>query len=181
MIIGNKDTFGFEIKKESESEHTSKLTVFANGKNICEYIDSNGNKRKNIFWDNDELISYLNDTINFFYENDPFPVQCRGDYAAELDNNARDFDSENEDELDSYFDKLNDWSYKHSWRHARSGAIVPDLLFRVIDNQMEISWWTDYSDEGLSFTNSRGFILVEKNKYIEIISNLFDAYNDMWK
>jgi hypothetical protein len=84
-------------------------------------------------------------------------VVIDGECAAELDNNARDFESNNESEMDEYYDQLNDWTYKHSWMHARDGAIVPDVMFRKVDNDMEISWWTDQEDEGRLFQNSLPF------------------------
>ncbi len=182
MIIGNKEKLGFELNKMSDSDHTCKLKLFANGKNICEWKDSNGKAYKEICWNIDELINYLHDTVAFVSEDDPFPVDgVTGECASELDNNARDFESDNEEEMDNYYDALDEWTYNHSWYHARSGAIVPDVMFRKVNDKIEISWWTDQEDEDRYFINKYGFVLIDPNEYREIIEALFDAYNNLWK
>ena len=82
--------------------------------------------------------------------------------------------------MDQYYDMLNDWSFKHSWMHARDGAIVPDVMFRKINDDMEISWWTDQEDEGRFFPNRHGFIVIPCNEYELLITELFNQYNDIW-
>ncbi len=49
--------------------------------------------------------------------------------------------------MEKYYDSLDDWTYNHSWYHARSGAVVPDVIFRKTDDKIEISWWNDQEDE----------------------------------
>ncbi len=39
----------------------------------------------------------------------PFPFDVEGECAAELDNNARLFDSDTDEELEKYYLCLNDW------------------------------------------------------------------------
>jgi hypothetical protein len=182
MIIGNKDKFGFELSKVSDSDHTCKLKLFVDSKNICEWKDSNGKVHKEIWWNLDELINYLHDTVDFIYDDDPFPVDdIAGECASELDNNARDFESENDEEMEDYYDSLDDWTYNHSWYHARSGAVVPDVMFRKINNRIEVSWWNDQEDEGRFFTNKYGYALIDCDYYRETIEALFDSYNNVWK
>lgn len=180
MIIGNKKKLGFEINKISDTDHLSEFIVYVNGKNICEYTDSKKNVIKSITWNNDELITFLNDSIRFLYEDEPFPIEVDGECASEMDNNARDFDSDDDDEFDKYYDALNDWTYNHSWMHARSGAIVPDLMFRVLNDKMELSWWTNYDEEDILFSNPYGFVLIDAEEYKNIITELFDSYNQIW-
>ena len=155
--------------------------VYGKGKNICEWKEVGSSEKQTVWWNIDELINYLHETTDFLYEDDPFPVNVEGDCASELENNARDFESDNEEEMDAYYGKLNDWVYKHSWNHARSGAIVPDVLFRKVDDNMEISWWTDQEDDGRVFTNRYGYILIPKTEYENLIEEVFYSYNTMWK
>ncbi len=179
MIIGNKKEFAIDIKKISDTDHTSKLKVYVNGKNICQWTDKETGKKETVWWNLDELINYLYSTIGFFEEDNTFPIDVEGECASEMENNARDFESDNEEEMDDYYDKLNDWVYDHSWNHARAGAVVPDVIFRNVDDKMEISWWND--DDEVDFTYIYGYCLVDKKQYIDIITTLFNEYNAMWK
>ena len=178
MLIGNKNEFAIDIQKVSDENHTSKLKVYVNGKNICQWTDKETEKKETVWWNLDELISYLYSTIDFFEEDRPFPIAVEGECASELENNARDFESDNEEEVDDYYDKLNDWVYEHTWNHAHAGAVVPDVTFRNVDGKIEISWWNN-GDE-VDFINTYGYCLVDKEKYIDIITELFNAYNAMW-
>ena len=182
MIIGNKEKLGFELKKVSDSDHTCKLKLYAGGKNICEWKDSDGKTHREIWWDLDELINYLHDTIGFICDDDPFPIDnVTGECASELDNNARDFESDNNEEMEKYYDSLDDWTYNHSWYHARSGAVVPDVMFRKANDMIEISWWSDQEDEGRYFINKYGYVLVDCDEYQKEINELYDTYNDILK
>ena len=120
-------------KKTSDEEHLCQLKLYINGKNICEWKDRQTGEKRTIWWNLDELISYLYETTTFLYHDEPFPYRVEGECASELENNARGFESEDESTMDEYYDKLNDWVYNHSWNHARSGAIVPDIIFRNVD------------------------------------------------
>lgn len=178
MIIGNKDEFAFDLRKTSDEDHLSQLKVFVKGKNICEWKDKETGQKRTIWWNLDELITYLHDTETFLYHDDPFPIDVLGECASELENNARDFESDNEEEMDDYYDRLNDWVYDHSWNHARAGAIVPDVIFRNVNGNMEISWWND--DEDIDFTNRYGYIIIPAETYKTLIGKLFSEYNAMW-
>ena len=178
MIIGNKNTIAFDLKKTSDEEHLCQLKLYINGKNICEWKDRQTGEKRTIWWNLDELISYLYETTTFLYHDEPFPYRAKGESASEMENNARDFDSEDESAMDEYYDRLNDWVYNHSWNHARSGAIVPDIIFRNVDGNMEISWWND--DEDIDFTNRYGFITVPAETYKNLIDQLFTSYNSLW-
>ena len=181
MIIGDKKELAFDIVKISEADHVCMLKVFVRGENICEWKEIDSSEKYTVCWNIDELISYLYETTDFLYEDDPFPVIIDGECASELENNARDFESDDEKEMEAYYDKLNDWVYKHSWNHARYGAVVPDVLFRKVDGNMEISWWTDQEDEGRVFTNRYGYVLIPKNEYENLIEEVFHTYNEIWQ
>ena len=178
MIIGDRKKFAFDLKKISDKDHLSQLKIFVDGKNICEWEDKETGQIRTIQWNLDELITFLHDTEAFLYHDDPFPINTVGECASELENNARDFESANEDEMDDYYDRLNDWVYNHSWNHARAGAIVPDVLFRNVNGDMEVSWWND--DEEVEFTNRYGYTIVPAEIYRNLIEQLFSNYNTMW-
>ena len=179
-MIGNKNKIGFSLKKVSDEEHICQLKVYILGKNVCEWTDLETRQKHTVQWNLDELIDYLYHTIDFIYADDAFPVETVGNCAAEMDENARCFDSDNDDEMLNYYEKLNDWTYRHSWNHARSGAIVPDMMFRKVGDEIEISWWSDQENEGRKFTYDYGYYRLPSSEYQSLISELFCQYNSMW-
>lgn len=62
MIIGNKNTFGFEISLKSIERHECELKLFIEGKNICLFKKTGDKRYKTTRWNLDELICYLDST-----------------------------------------------------------------------------------------------------------------------
>ena len=85
------------------------------------------------------MVLWLKDFISNLSE-DPYPVDVAGIYAAEKDDNARNFDSDDEDVFDAYYDKLYEWNERHRWHPASSGAILADVYVQLAGENMEISW-----------------------------------------
>ncbi len=179
-MIGTKENIGFELTKISDEQHVCELRFYIRGRNICEWTDLITQQIHTVRWNLDDLIGYLEQTIRFLYGEDDFPVPADGECAAEMDNNARDFESDDEELMLQYYEKLDDWVYRHSWNHARAGAVVPDVLFRRVGDSMEVSWWSDQEDEGRQFTYPYGFCLVPAGKYEELIKELAYEYKLLW-
>lgn len=180
MVVGDRNTFGFEISLKSIETHKCELKLFIEGKNICSFKKGDDKRYTTTIWNLDELVSYLDSTLNFIVNDDKFPVDTDGECAAELDNNARDFESENEFEMEGYYNSLNEWSYAHSWHHASSGAILADVFFRKIDSGIEISWWSYQEDERITFQYPYGYSVIAFDVYEEVIQHTVKAYNDLW-
>ena len=79
-------------------------------------------------WNLDELALWLRQFVDNMQE-DPYPVEADGEYAAMKDYSAREFDSDDEDEFDAYYDMLDDWNLRHRWHPSSSGAILADVYF----------------------------------------------------
>ncbi len=56
-------------------------------------------------WDLDELTAWLRAFLEHMRE-DPYPVEAVGEYAAQKDDAARDFETDDEDEMEAYCDRL---------------------------------------------------------------------------
>ena len=81
------------------------------------------------------IYSFFNDT----HETE-IKMMVNGEYAAIKDINARDFDTEDDDEFDAYYDKLDDWNIRQRWHPASGGSILADLYFQLVEGNIEISW-----------------------------------------
>lgn len=172
-LIGNKNIFaiGYAFLEDGDTE----ITMFIEGKNILEF--TNGGILRTTRWNLDELTMWLREFVDNLQE-DPYPVEVEGRYAADKDDNARDFDSEDEEEFDAYYDKLWDWCHMHKWHSASSGAILADLYFQLVSDKVEISW-DNRSDEA-EFTYLRGGTSIDKNLFVDVINKFLNAYADHW-
>ena len=138
ILLGDEKTFGITATF-FEDVHTTELSMFAKGKNILAFRQ--GNEIFTTRWNLDELVLWLKDFISNLSE-DPYPVDVAGIYAAEKDDNARNFDSDDEDVFDAYYDKLYEWNERHKeqslpmqcylfWTHITSMTIKPPFTLHI--------------------------------------------------
>ena len=175
-LIGNKDYFGIAFAFLDDEKDTE-IEMYVNGSNILEF------KKQGVIrttrWNLDELTMWLRDFIDNLKE-DPYPVEVKGRYAAEKDDNARDFESEDEDEMDKYYNNLQEWYFRHNWHHASSGAILASVYFQLIGDNIEISWDNRGLDDGFDFTYLRGGDVIEKDLFVKIVNQFLNDYTDYW-
>ena len=122
------------------------------------------------------MVLWLKDFISNLSQ-DPYPVDVAGIYAAEKDDNARNFDSDDEDVFDAYYDKLYEWNERHRWHPASSGAILADVYVQLACENMEISWDNrklEYED--VEFLETMGGISIPKDDFISIMNKFLKAY-----
>ena len=176
MIIGNPAIFAVTYAFYDDSRETE-LSMFVNNRNILAF-----KREDQIYttrWNLDELVFWLRDFLNHMTE-DPYPVDVPGDYAAEKDNNAREFDSDDDEEFDAYYVKLEEWNSRHRWHTASSGAILSDVYFQLVGDYVEISWNNEDVEDDVDFIQKLGGAKVEKKTFISVITSLLKEYALHW-
>ncbi len=174
------DILKIEFKKISKEKHISEIYFNVNDDNICQFKFNNETTFKTTRWNLDELVQYFKELPVLLKNDVPFPCDVEGECAAELDNNARNYDFNTEEEFEDYYTRLNEWGYTHSWHHANSGAILADVFFRRLGDNVEISWWSDQEDEEIVFKNKYGFVLIPYAEFVSTINESIASYNDIW-
>lgn len=76
--------------------------MLVNGENVLSF--TRDNQQLTTRWNFDELAFWLRDFLDHAKE-DLYPVEAEGEYAAIKDINARDFDTDDDEEFDAYYDK----------------------------------------------------------------------------
>ena len=161
----------FDDSKETE------LSMFVGGKNILAF-KRNG-KSYTTRWNLDDLAFWLREFLNNIKE-DPYPVETDGEYAANKDITARDFDCDNEEEFDTYYDKLDAWNLRHRWHTASSGGILSDVYFQLVGENVEISWNNEDAEDDVTFDNIVGGYKVKKELFVSVINDFLKAYALHW-
>ena len=160
-----------------DDTHETELSMNVNGINILAF-DRNG-ASLTTRWNLDELAEWLRNFIDHMTE-DPYPVEADGEYAAMKDISARDFDSDDEDEFDAYYDKLDEWNLRHRWHPASSGAILADVYFQLIGDEIEISWNNEDNGDGIKFQNLLGGARIKKDVFYATVDTFLKAYANHW-
>ncbi len=174
----NKEKEKLTIKYSffDESRETE-LAIFVNDNNIL------GFKRDDVSyttrWNLDDIAFWLRDFLDKMQE-DPYPVETEGEYAANKDITARDYDNDDEEEFDAYYDKLDEWNLRHRWHTASAGAILADLYFQLVGDCVEISWNNEDAEDDVIFDNKIGGCRIDKEQFASAVNEFLRAYAMHW-
>lgn len=176
-IIGNKLTFAIEYSFFDNSKLTE-IGIYHKCKNILAY-EKNGIELSTR-WNLDELVLWLNDFVKNLSE-DKYPVAtAKGQFAAQKDDDARIFDSDDDDEFEAYYNKLYQWSLKHRWRTVSTGEIIADVYFQLVGNQVEISWNNRGLEPDVRYQSVEGGFFVEKDTFVSVVNEFIALYQKHW-
>ena len=174
VLFGKVNTFAIECTM-FKNEQVTEIAMYIHGKNILEF------ERDGVLlttrWNLDDLVEWMKNFLRNM-KNDPYPVECQGTYAAVKDMVARDFETDDDDEFDAYYDKLDEWNISHRWHYASNGAILADVYFQMIDEQVEISWNNQNSD--VIFKEVLGGDSIPKEAFIRVVNDFLKFYEDYW-
>ncbi|KWX81130.1 hypothetical protein AMQ84_00980 [Paenibacillus riograndensis] len=148
------------------AETWGKFELWVNGKELCKFFRHN--YEKTYEWNLIHVVEWLGENLPIILTNEEFPLPVHGKTALELLASSLNFDSDNDDEFDAWFSTKQDWEFKHSWFSNRGGSYLPEVYFRRVGQQIEISWDNEnlYSEE-ISFTYRTGL------EYVPI--HIFDS------
>ena len=174
--IGNPNEFSVEYEFFDDS-HDTEISMYVEGKNILAF--ERAGEHLTTRWDLDELAEWLRHFIDEMAE-DPYPVDCEGQYAAEKDETARDFDPDDDEEFDAYYDALDEWDWRHRWHPASSGAILADVYFQLVGDNVEISWNNEDAEEGVQFQCQSGGARIPRSTFYTVMDRFLKEYAEHW-
>lgn len=175
-IKGNKDVFAIEYGFCNDS-HDTEIALYVEGINILEF--ERYGKLLTLRWNIDELVLWLRNFIDNIAE-DPYPVNCDGMFAAQKDDAARNYDTDDDEMFDAYYQCLYEWNLRHRWHVANSGAILADVYFQMVGNDVEVSWDNRNLDENVTFKNLTGGAKIPKDFFISTVDSFLKDYALHW-
>lgn len=165
-MIGQPEKFAFEYEKINKNEYI--MEMYVGGIGVCTYIKNN-----NMFkysWDLTDIIDWLDINLVNILTEEKFPLKTYGTCGVELYNNSWNFDSENIEILEQWYEKRQDWYFKHSWYTSRAGSFLADAFFRRVKNDVEISWNNTATYSEVKFVNPYGCYLVNLDFFKDVIN-----------
>ena len=174
--IGNETCFAIEHTFFDDS-HDTEIAMYIAGKNILAFCREEVELTTR--WNLDELTFWLREFLNHM-SNDPYPVDADGEYAACKDLAARNFDIDDQEVFDAYYDKLDEWNLRHRWHTASSGAILADVYFQLVNENVEISWNNQEPEDGVIFKNILGGARIPRDQFYAVVNSFLKEYVEHW-
>ena len=153
------------------------LKVYVDDRNICEFTvdgrieEDTGNLIFLSDWFKNNLKFILN-------KNDEFPLAVDGNSGIEIRKKAYAIGIKENKEIE-WFEAVYEWSERHLWTFSGLEMIYPDVMFRRIENKIEISWdsrnkYTDNKNYKIEFTHPKGSFFVNMEKFEKEVLSFID-------
>ena len=153
------------------------LKVYVDDRNICKFAvdgrieEDTGNLIFLSDWFKNNLKFILN-------KNDEFPLAVDGNSGIEIRKKAYAIGIKENKEIE-WFEAVHEWSERHLWTFSGLEMIYPDVMFRRIENKIEISWdsrnkYKDNKNYKIEFTNLKGRFFVNMEKFEKEVLSFID-------
>lgn len=153
------------------------LKVYVDDENICEFTvdgrieEDTGNLIFLSDWFKNNLKFILN-------KNDEFPLAVDGNSGIEIRKKAYAIGIKENKEI-QWFEAVHEWSERHLWTFSGLEMIYPDVMFRRIENKIEISWdsrnkYKDNKNYKIEFTHPKGRFFVNMEKFEKEVLSFID-------
>ena len=153
------------------------LKVYVDDRNICEFTvdgrieEDTGNLIFLSDWFKNNLKFILN-------KNDEFPLAVDGNSGIEIRKKAYAIGIKENKEI-QWFEAIHEWSERHLWTFSGLEMIYPDVMFRRIENKIEISWdsrnkYKDNKNYKIEFTHPKGSLFVNMKKFEKEVLSFID-------
>ena len=127
-------------------------------------------------WNIGETVEWLRENLENILTESDFPLPIKADNSIEFYRESGNFESEDDDEFYQWYDKRQEWFFRHSWYVSRSGSYLPDIFFRRKDNQIEIQWDNEHLYDGVEFINPKGIFEIDPETFKNVITNFIEDY-----
>jgi len=180
-LFGDKKMFAMGYDLDLSGEYgpgVAELRVFIEDKSVCTFM--NKGRIYEFKWDIRDIVEWLEEDMSrILKEEEGFPLPVIGNNAIELQKNSH-LETDDQEELDDWYDKRNDWFFDHSWLSSRAGGPLPSLIFRRVGSMIEISWDNEnlYKEEEVEFLNPVGVFYVEVGYIEKVVTDFVNAFNE---
>jgi Zn-dependent peptidase ImmA (M78 family) len=168
---------GVAIDRE-ESASWGRLQMWVKGQNLCAHVDQ-GEFIQGVHWYMLPFLEWVADSWNPLLHEERLPNRNVGDNAVEslaITRNAPTLASEVD--ISEWEQEWYDWYQRHSLRAARSGGLFPNVLFRRLQDQIEVSWDGELSSGtpgGFRFNLAQGSEMLDPQ---DVAGPLYDVTLD---
>ena len=179
---GDKEIFAFAYElKESPFEESGRkeptwgeFQMWVNNNSVCTF--SMDDKIHEYEWDLIFIVEWLRRNKNNILDEIQFPLPCEGNNGVELYYNSGDFDSDNDEEFNTWFKKRQSWYFKHSWYSNNGGSFLADVIFRRVEDTIEIAWDNTDLNKKVKYINPKGVYYIPVELFQDVVDSFIEAF-----
>ena len=165
----------FAIEYEMLDMENGYFEMWVNNIPICCFFKNNIMQQYR--WNLSYIVEWLNKNISKLLKENEFPLPIKANTSIDFYNKSGDYDSDDIDEFDKWFEKRQEWYFCHSWYSNRAGSYLAEVLFRKVDNTIEIEWDNTSLYDGVYFVNPKGLHYVDIDLFQQIIGDFISDFN----
>jgi hypothetical protein len=177
-LIGDKNKFAIAYEAKSNSDE-SIFDLYIENKPVCVYIKNN--EVCNFIWNIGDIVEWFELNLCHIIYEDKFPLPVFANTSVEFYEKSDNFDSEDDEEFAEWYEKRQDWYFRHSWYSGRAGGFLAEVYFRRVGNMIEISWNNSDLYENIRFKNPTGIYYVAYELFENIINSFITSYKQCLK
>lgn len=171
--FGKRDLFGIEYFLIDMEKAYFEIWVY--NKPICSFYKNN--IKYQCICNLLNIVEWLNKNISNILNEEEFPLPVEANTSIEFYIKSGGFDSDDIDEFDKWFEKRQEWYFSHSWYSERAGSYLAEILFRRVNNKIEIEWDNTSLYDEVCFMNPKGLYYIDINLFEQIIDEFVSDFN----
>lgn len=175
--IGDPSDFAIGYRFIGDDRFTV-LSMYARGGNLLGFTEE-GEHRTTRWAYLEGLVAWLKSFADNMAD-DPYPLEVEGEFAAQKDDAAREFDSNDMEAFDAYYDLINTWAWNHTWSHESGGAVLSHMFFEYKAGMVELSWDNRDDDPHYVFDCEFDGTRVDAETFKSVVLEFVDTYEKHW-
>lgn len=175
---GTPGSFWLRLRLHPDPEHGEgateemalswgELELHAGGLNLTAHIDRDGTEHESIFWYLAPLCQWLAAVPDAVRDDLTAPVPVDVDFGVDYLDHWLAPEGLPEARAEKWEHRVECWRQRHALTSARHGGVVPEIAFRRVDDDVEISWDPALAPDcaEIRFTAARGAAVVSIGEF----------------
>lgn len=150
-------------------ESWGQFELWVGEKDVCKLRNGQGIRsyEANLIY----IVEWLCENLQYILSDDQLALPVEGSNVIELYNKSIELETDDETEIDNWFEIRQEWYSRHNWFWNKGGSFLPEVFFRKVKDSIEIVWDNveTYKDRGVEFINSKGIQYVPIVEFKNVI------------
>ena len=152
----------------------SYFEFLVDNKQLCCFLKDG--KEQQYKWELSCIIDWLIENEEYILDEIEFPLKVNANSSLEFFNKSGEFDSDDIEEFHKWFEKRQDWYFRHSWYSNRAGSFLAEVMFRRVGETIEIEWDNTCLYEEIDFINPKGIYYIDIVTFQQVINEFIEDY-----
>ncbi len=127
-------------------------------------------------WDLSFIVNWLMENRQYIMHEMDFPLDVDAKTSIDFWNKSGEFDSEDIEEFHEWYEKRQDWYFRHSWYSYCAESYLAEIFFRRVEDLIEIEWDNTNLYEDVIFLNPKGIYYVDAFQFKKVIDEFIQEF-----